>query len=359
MKPQRPANQRSQKSGATRRDNVRKVVPVDTRESIRAERDLRGQSAIQSELTTLQKLDAWFAHHSHSSIDSLLRLLETPLQSLLTWLVIAIAVALPAALFLVFSNLQLLSDSWQDSSQISVFMKKDTSEQEARRLSIDWAKRPDVLQAVYVSPEDALSEFKEGSGLGDLVNYLDENPLPSVVLIKPKLNHNNPESLTGLQQALIANPQVADVRLDLLWVKRLHQFIQIAERFLIILSCLLVLGVFLVIGNTLRVTIEQCRDEILVSKLVGATNAYVRRPFLYMGLWYGLIGGFIASLILATIYFALTEPVQQLANLYQSSFQLQGMNWVEALQLMLMSGIVGLAGAWLAVDRQLYWIQPK
>lgn len=355
MRPHRPANQRPNKSGATRH-NVRKVEASD---SIRAERDLRGQSAIQSQLTTTQKLDAWIAHHSHSSIDSLLRLLQTPLQSVMTWLVIAIAIALPAALFLVFSNLQQLSDSWQDSSQISVFMKKETTEQQARQLSLDWAKRDDVLQAVYVSPEQALSEFKESSGLGDLVNYLDENPLPSVVLIKPKLLHNDPDSLTSLQQSLIANAQVADVRLDLLWVKRLHQFIRIAERFLILLSCLLMLGVLLVIGNTLRVAIEQCRDEILVSKLVGATNAYVRRPFLYMGLWYGLIGGLIASVILGIIYFFLSEPVKQLASLYQSSFQLAGIGLVEGLQLILMAGVVGLISAWVAVSQHLKWIEPS
>jgi len=358
LKSNRPTHSRSHKTGATRRD-VRKLPVSDSRDGIRAERDVRGQSAIQSQLTFVQKIDAWFGHHSHSSIDSLLRLLETPLQSVMTWLLIAIAITLPAALFLVFNNLQQLSNSWQDSSQISVFMKKETTEQQAKQLSIDWAKRPDILQAIYISPEQALAEFKEGSGLGDLVNYVDENPLPSVVLIKPQLIDSNTDSLTSLQQSLIANPQVADVRLDLLWVKRLHQFIRIADRFLIALSCLLVLGVCLVIGNSLRMAIEQRRDEILVSKLVGATNAYIRRPFLYMGLWYGLIGGFIASLILSVIFFLLAEPVQQLTNLYQSSFQLRGLGWVEALQLMLMAGILGLSGAWIAVGRQLSGIQPR
>lgn len=352
-----PSRGRANKSGATRRE-TRKVTQLDSRESLRAERDSRGQGAIQSQLTFMQKLDAWFGHHSHSCIDSLLRLLETPIQSFMTWLVIAIAVALPMALFLVFDNLQQLSHSWQDSSQISVFMKKDTSEAQAKQLSLDWGKRQDVLEVVYVSPEQALAEFKQGSGLGDLVNYLDENPLPSVVLIKPRLLDNNPDSLTSLQQTLIASPQVADVRLDLLWVKRLHQFIRIAERFLWLLSGLLVMGVLLVIGNSIRMAIDHRRDEILVSKLVGATDSYVRRPFLYMGLWYGLVGGFIASLILGVIFFLLAEPVQQLANLYQSSFHLRGLEIVEALQLMLMAGVIGLAGAWLAVGRHLRHMQP-
>lgn len=348
---------RSHRSGATRQES-RRVTPVDSRESLRTERDSRGQGAIQSQLSLMQKFDAWFGHHSHSSIDSLLRLLESPIQSVMTWLVIAIAVALPAALFLVFDNLQQLSHSWQDSSQISVFMKKDTTPQAARQLSVDWAKRQDVLEVVYVSPEEALEEFKQGSGLGDLVNYLDENPLPSVVLIKPRLLDNNPDSLTSLQQTLISSPQVADVRLDLLWVKRLHQFIRVAERFLWSLSGLLVMGVLLVIGNSIRTAIDQKRDEIRVSKLVGATDAYVRRPFLYMGLWYGLIGGLLASVILGMIFFVLSEPVQQLANLYQSSFRLRDLELVEGLQLMLMSGVIGLLGAWIAVGRQLRMIRP-
>jgi cell division transport system permease protein len=357
LKPHHPRHVRTHKSGATRRD-TRKVATADTRESMRTERDPRGQGAIQSQLSLMQKLDAWFGHHSHSSIDSLLRLLESPIQSVMTWLVIAIAVALPAALFLVFDNLQQLSHSWQDSSQISVFMKKETTQQQARQLSLEWTKRQDVLEVVYVSPQEALEEFKQGSGLGDLVNYLDENPLPSVVLIKPRLVDNNPDSLTSLQQTLIASPQVADVRLDLLWVKRLHQFIRVAERFLWSLSGLLVMGVLLVIGNSIRTAIDQKRDEIRVSKLVGATDAYVRRPFLYMGLWYGLIGGLLASVILGLIFFLLSEPVQQLANLYQSSFRLRGLELVEGLQLMLMAGVIGLLGAWLAVGRQLRMIRP-
>jgi cell division transport system permease protein len=190
------------------------------------------------------------------------------------------------------------------------------------------------------------------------VNYLDENPLPSVVLIKPRLLDNNPDSLTSLQQTLISSPEVADVRLDLLWVKRLHQFILVAERFIWLLSGLLVLGVLLVIGNSIRMSIDNRRDEILVSKLIGATDAYVRRPFLYMGLWYGLVGGLIASVILALVFFLLAEPVQQLANLYQSSFQLRGLELLEALQLMLITGVIGLSGAWLAVGRHLSRIQP-
>ncbi|HEV8493828.1 MAG TPA: permease-like cell division protein FtsX [Candidatus Angelobacter sp.] len=303
------------------------------------------------------KFDAWSAHHSNSAIESLLRMLGTPLQSLMTWLVIAIAIALPAALFVVFNNVQQIGKSWQDSSQISVFLKKDATASQAQDLRSRWAKRPDVALATYVSPEQALEEFKLGSGLGELANHLDENPLPAVILVKPKVV--GPDALTSLQQSLVADPLVADVRLDMLWVKRLHQFITVAERFVVALAGLLALGVLLVIGNTIRMAIEARRDEIVVVKLVGATDAYVRRPFLYTGLWYGVGGGIVAAIILSIGFWWLSVPVTQLADLYQSSFRLQSLGFIESLQLILIAGLTGLLGAWIAVARHLYVIQPR
>jgi len=329
-----------------------------SREPPRTE-NVRPQGAVQSQMFWRDKFDAWSAHHSNSAIESLLRLLDTPLQSLMTWLVIAIAIALPAALFVVFNNVQQIGQSWQDSSQISVFLKKDVSANQALDLRGRWAQRPDVAQATYVSPEQALEEFKLGSGLGELANHLEENPLPAVILVKPKIGDNAPDSLTALQQSLVSDPLVADVRLDMLWVKRLHQFITVAERFVVALAGLLALGVLLVIGNTIRMAIENRRDEIVVVKLVGATDAYVRRPFLYTGLWYGVGGGILAAILLAVGFWWLSAPVTQLADLYQSSFRLQGLGFIESLQLILIAGFTGLLGAWIAVTRHLYLIQPR
>lgn len=327
--------------------------------SARVEQPVRVQGAVQSQMSWRDKFDAWSAHHSNSAVESLLRMFETPLQSLMTWLVIAIAIALPAALFVVFSNLQQIGQTWQDSSQVSVFLKKDVNATQAQDLRGRLAQRPDVLQASYISPEQALAEFKQGSGLGELANHLDENPLPAVILITPKMVDNTPAALADLQQTLVASPLVADVRLDMLWVKRLHQFIALAERFVIALAGLLALGVLLVIGNTIRMAIENRRDEILVVKLVGGTDAYVRRPFLYTGLWFGVGGGIVATILLALGFWWLSAPVAQLADLYQSSFRLQGLGFIESLQLILLAGVTGLIGAWIAVARHLYQIQPR
>jgi cell division transport system permease protein len=337
----------SQASRAERQQRSARVEPV------------RVQGAVQSQMSWRDKFDAWSAHHSSSAVESLLRMFETPMQSLMTWLVIAIAIALPAALFVVFSNLQQIGQTWQDSSQVSVFLKKDVNATQAQDLRGRLAQRPDVLQASYISPEQALAEFKQGSGLGELANHLDENPLPAVILITPKMVENTPAALADLQQTLVANPLVADVRLDMLWVKRLHQFIALAERFVTALAGLLALGVLLVIGNTIRMAIENRRDEILVVKLVGGTDAYVRRPFLYTGLWFGVGGGIVATILLALGFWWLSAPVAQLADLYQSSFRLQGLGFIESLQLILLAGVTGLIGAWIAVARHLYQIQPR
>ncbi|WP_078044738.1 permease-like cell division protein FtsX [Cellvibrio sp. PSBB023] len=351
-RPQKP--ERRNRMGASQMSRAERQ-----QRSPRVEQPVRAQGAVQSQMSWRDKFDAWSAHHSNSAIESLLRMLETPLQSAMTWLVIAIAIALPAALFIVFSNLQHIGQAWQDSSQVSVFLKKDVNATQAQDLRGRLAQRPDVLQASYISPEQALAEFKQGSGLGELASHLDENPLPGVILITPKMVDNTPAALAELQQLLVANPLVADVRLDMLWVKRLHQFIALAERFVTALAGLLALGVLLVIGNTIRMAIENRRDEILVVKLVGGTDAYVRRPFLYTGLWFGVGGGIVASLLLAVGFWWLAAPVAQLADLYQSSFRLQGLGFIESLQLILLAGVTGLIGAWIAVARHLYQIQPR
>jgi cell division transport system permease protein len=321
--------------------------------------ETRVQGAVQSQSSWRHKLDAWSAHHSNSAIDSLLRLLESPFQTLVTWLVIAIAVTLPSAVFWIFIQVQQVSFAWQDTNRLSVFLQKNTHTKQAEEFRARWAQNPKVAEAIYISPEQGLVEFKQESGLAGLVDHLDNNPLPAVVIIKPKLDSQTPKILEALQQALKADPLVEEVSLDLQWVKRLHQFIDLAKRIVFGLSALMALGVLLVISHTVRMAIDQRRDEILVVKLVGATDAYVRRPFLYTGLWYGLGGGLLAVLLLLMGFYGLSQPVADLAVLYQSQFRLEGLGLIGSLGLILLTGLIGLIGAWLAVARHLYLIQPR
>lgn len=316
----------------------------------------RNLGAVQSKTRFRDRADAWLAHHSTSAIESLLRLLQTPWQSLMTWLVVAVAVALPAALFTALTNLEQLAQHWQQGSEVSVFLQKNADEQAIQQLQERWSKRSDIAQIMYISPSEALAEFNEYSGLGQIVASLDQNPLPAVLLIQPA--SSLPTTLALLQQELEQEPLVAEVRIDMQWVKRLQEFMRLAERLVIALSGLLGLGLILIIGNTLRLAIENRRDEIVIIKLVGGTNTYVRRPLLYMGLWYGLGGGILAALLLNLGLFWLKAPIAQLIDSYQSNFHLQGLGVTGSLQLILIAGFMGLLGAWLAVGRHLSQIEP-
>jgi cell division transport system permease protein len=154
-------------------------------------------------------------------------------------------------------------------------------------------------------------------------------------------------------------PQIDQAVLDLEWVQRLYSMMALGKRLVIALAALLALGVLLVVGNTIRLAIESRRDEIVIVKLVGGTNAFVRRPFLYTGLWYGLGGGILAWLIIGFGLFWLSSPVAELAGLYRSQFELQGLGIGDSLMMWLCGGLLGLAGAWLAVSRHLGAIEPR
>ncbi|WP_341938118.1 permease-like cell division protein FtsX [Marinimicrobium sp. C2-29] len=317
----------------------------------------RPKGASQSRTRLADRLDSWQAHHSTTAVESLQRLLRTPLQSLLTWLVVAVAVALPAALYLVLSNIQNLGYSWQDSGQLSVFLERDTRSEAVQALRDTLLEYPEVDSVEHIPPEAAMEEFKDYSGLGRVLEDLEQNPLPDVLLVRPAVT--DPDALMTLREALAEEAVVAEVRLDMAWVKRLQEMMELGQRVVLALAVLLALGVLLAVGNTIRLAIENRRDEILVVKLVGGTDAFVRRPFLYTGFWYGLGGGILALVLLGLGLWWLSGPVARLADLYQSDFRLQGLDWAASMQLVLLSGLLGLAGAWLAVARHLIQIEPQ
>jgi cell division transport system permease protein len=355
----RPSNRSNTRSaqGASKVDNLHRGAEP-RRQQAPALTPERQQGAVQSKIRPIDKFDAYVAHHSTSAIESLIRIIDTPMQSFMTWMVIAIAIVLPATLYIAFSNLQQLSENWEGSSQISVFLRPETSEGKVEELR-SIAARVDIAKVVYVSPAQGLAEFKAQSGLGEVIDSLDKNPLPGTLLVTPRLKNANDTTISSLEQSLISDPAVADVRLDMQWVKRLQQLMILGKKIVFGLGGLLALGVLMVIGNTIRLAIENRREEILVVKLVGGTDAYVGRPFLYTGLWYGIGGGLLALVLLGFGFLWVAASVEQLANLYQSSFRLQGLGLFGCMQLVLIAGLIGLLGAWLAVFRHLYHIQPR
>lgn len=314
--------------------------------------------ASQSEAKIGDRLTAYLLHHQLTAVEALVRLLKTPLQSLLTWLVVAIALALPTMLYIGLANVQNAGKGWQSNSQISVFIHKRAKPAAVEKLSERLLSKPHVASLETVSPEQALAEFQTYSGFGQVLETLDENPLPLVLLVQPSVDTDT-QRLAQLREQILAEPVVDDVRIDMAWVQRLHELMNLGQRLVMALGGLLALGVLLVIGNTVRLAIENRRDEIVIVKLVGGTDAFVRRPFLYTGFWYGVGGGLLALLIVGLGVFWLSGPVARLATLYQSSFVLEGIDSLACVQLVLGAGALGLGGAWLAVGRHLSDIEPR
>lgn len=302
------------------------------------------------------RFDAYLAHHQHSARSSLQRLLAQPLQSLLTWLVVAIAIALPAFFFVALANVENLGERWQGKPQISVYLHSRARVEAITALQKRLQARSDVAEVTYISAEQALQEFERLSGLGSALQTLDENPLPAALIVRPA--SYTPEALASLQRELAADGLVSSVQLDMDWVLRLNQLLLIAGRLVMALGLLLGFGVLLVIGNTIRLAIESRRAEIVVVKLVGGTDGFVRRPFLYTGFWYGLGGGVLALVLLAAGLLWLAGPVSGMAELYRSDYAIQGLGFGGSLVLLSGAALLGLLGAWLAVGRHLNAIEP-
>ena len=304
-----------------------------------------------------QLLHAWAESHRTSLVDSLRRLLKQPVGSFFTCLVMAIALSLPMGLSLLLNNVERLGGSWQRAAQISLFLRLDTTPAEAQRLRDEIAGMADVAAADWISREQALEEFQQLSGLGEALKELPDNPLPSVILVTPEVVDKT--NLEALRLRLAEQPSVEQAQLDLLWVERLSAILRLGERFVFGLTLLLVSALLLVIGNTIRLHIENRRTEIEVIKLVGGTDSYVRRPFLYMGALYGVGAGLLAWLGLAFGLDWLNDAVVRLAGLYGSDFTLGGVPAGDGLSLLLGAVLLGYIGAWLAVARHLRELAPR
>lgn len=303
------------------------------------------------------QLAAWLNSHKASCMDSFGRLLRQPFGSFFTCLVIAVALSLPMGLTLLLKNLDELGGTWQQAAQISVFMELKASPSEGKALHKRLQEHPLISAVELISPEQALQEFQAFSGLGQALQDLPENPLPGSLLITP-LQVDKSE-LTRLAEELRGLSGVQQVQLDVLWVERLVAILKLGERFVFALTLLLIAALLLVVGNTIRLHIENRRIEIEVIKLVGGTDSYVRRPFLYMGVIYGFGGGLLAWLMLLWGLAWLNESVQELARLYGSGFALTGVPLEDGFSLLAGALLLGYFAAWLAVARHLRDLRPS
>ena len=266
--------------------------------------------AKQRQQTSTSKLKALWQSHRAVALQSIRKLIGEPAASAMTIAVIGIALLLPTTLFVAMNNLQILSEGVSESSRITLYLADTVTEAEGRSLSEQLLARPDISNGMYISPTQAAEEFREYSGLGDVLSALEENPLPAVIVLSPQ--EIDEASGAALLSELNGLPGVESAQLDLEWIARLQRFLDLAQRMSVALMLILALAVLFVTGNTIRLAIEGRRAEIVVVKLVGGTDSYVARPFLYTGLWYGLGGGLLAWLLLSLIMLALGDPLEAL-----------------------------------------------
>jgi cell division transport system permease protein len=305
------------------------------------------------------KLVSYLSHHLQMFIASLGYLSRQPVSTLMTSAVIAIALALPAGLYVALDNISQLSAGWDSSTRISLFLKQDVDLKQAEKFATSLRQSKEIENVIIIDRDKGLKQFQSISGFGDAIEFLDENPLPHVITVQPVVEHQHPERVIHLVEALQQANQVELAQLDMQWVKRLYTLLDVARRGVWIIGSLLGLAVLLIIGNTIRLDIQNRREAIEVSKLIGASDAFIRRPFLYTGLWYGLSGGLLAWLLIAVSLGIMAEPVQQLAALYHSSYELSGLNYSNIITLIMISCGLGLGGSWLAVGRHLSEIEPS
>lgn len=304
-------------------------------------------------------MNAWLARHLQTLVGTLGRLSQQPMASLLTILVMGIALALPACLNVLVRNAQAVSGAWDGALDVSVYLKTSVNADTAERLMDTLKRRSDIKSVKLIKAEEALKEFREHSGFGEALQALSDNPLPNTLVITPVESVASPAALNALSEDLRKLSEVDVVQLDTGWVQRYLAMLDTVRRMVTLVGLLLALGVVVIVGNTIRLDIQNRRDEIEVTKLVGGSDAFVRRPFLYCGFWYGLGGGLLAWLVVTISVGLLAGPVQKIAGLYGSQFSLSGLGLLGGISLLAAGAGLGWLGSYVAATRHLRAIEPK
>jgi len=308
-------------------------------------------------ITRSDRLKHWLSRHRFEAVEALRRLLQMPAAALLTLSMLAVALAVPGFLLTLLLNLEQLSPAADLKPQLAVYLKPGVEDQRVESISRELLLRDDLLSVELISPDTGAEDFRQRSELGELLDLFETNPLPAVILIVPRAQ--NPDTLQAMQQSLFAFEEVESVELDIEWLVRLGAILNSFERISLILSLLLGLTVLLVVANTIRALISSRLEEIEVSLLIGATSGWVRRPFLYAGLWYGLLGAMLALILIYLALVLVESPLRDLTSLYLGNFELQGLGVQGGVSLLALGSILGWGGAFLAVSRLLTQFEER
>ncbi|WP_051604173.1 permease-like cell division protein FtsX [Methylobacter tundripaludum] len=307
----------------------------------------------------VDKFHAYRNLHAHALFSSLGRLVASRFSSAMTIVVLAIAISLASGFYLLVANLQQLAGNLEASNQISLFLKDDISEARANKFAGVIRQNPDIQDVKLITKEQALAEFQSYSGFGEAVKALEKNPLPIVIQVLPKNSFENEQALEVLLDDFKRSAEVDFAQMDMQWVKRLQSIMEVARRGVILLSLLLGAGVLFITANTIRLELHNRRDEVVIAKLVGATNGFIHRPFLYSGFWIGFFSGVAAWFIVTIIMLILKQPVEKLSGLYDDAFHVLFFGFTETLALLFISSVLGVVGSWIVLHFQLRQLKPE
>ena len=308
--------------------------------------------------TLSRTLSLFFYHHLQEARRAVAGIWFAPLTSLMTIAVIGISLALPATLYLVLKNAEIVSQQWQNGTQITLYLRKASNDNAALTLSERIKALPEVAAVRYISPAQGMTEFGALSGFSGAMDYLSDNPLPPVLEVTPQPQFRTAQGARELLAKLTQEAEVEQGKLDMQWLERLDGIVNLLRHSIQGIAALLLLGVLLTVANTLRLNILGRRAEIEVMKLVGATDSFIYRPYLYLGLWYGFIGGLLAWWLCEVLMLWSERVVVELASLYESSFRLAGLTADEGLSLLGLSVLLGIGAAWFSVYRHIREIEP-
>lgn len=304
-------------------------------------------------------MSGYLTHHAQALLGAMGHLARTPFATALTVLVIGVALALPLAMALFVTNAMTATGGFAGAVDVSVYFRPEIGVARVQQLAQAARARPGVAQVQVITADEALQEFRQYSGFGAALQALGSNPLPNVLHVRPAAAAGAPADLHALKDYLSSWPEVDLVQIDAEWVLRFNAILALLRRVLGIAALVLGIGVLAVIGNTIRLEIQGRRTEIEVVRLVGGSTGFVRRPFLYTGMLYGLWGALLAWAMVEAAVLVLRRPVATLAGLYGSSYSLSGPAWAQVGAVFAAGLALGWLGAWLAAARHLKGIEPR
>lgn len=324
--------------------------------SILFSKDSSGANA--KSVNPLQKFMYFWIHNLRQIITSIGEIWRTPLASAMTIGVMGLSLTLPATLHIIVKNVQSINLEWDSASEISLFLNDGLSEQQISSAIRRLRSYDEIDELRYISKDDAVTEFKSLSGFGEALDYLESNPLPASFIVTPTKYHKQADPAKALLAKLEKEREIDFGKLDIDWLARLNAIVSMLEEAVITVALLLMISVVLIIGNTIRLSIISRKEEIEVMKLVGATESFIQRPFVYTGIWYGLMGGLVAFLIVTFVIWWMQSAIGEISGLYMADFHIEGLTFSEFGALILIASGLGFIGAFWSVHRHIKEIEP-